>query len=412
MRTCSRSWVSGPGVALTAMLISVGLGVTPAGATPRHAHHARAVAPRKAVRHARPAHATGAVPNPDLADDPAQPLGVAWKKSVDRFLSQSRPEFAAFVALDVESGKPITVSEYTADASKIAHPATSAAFPAASVFKMVTASALLETGRLSPSTTMCYHGGMHGLDAGNIKDSKSDRACESMSLAFAKSTNAVFGKLALKYLDADRLVRQAEKLGFNHHLKVDGLETESKVARASDDLTLARMAAGFVNSTMSPLHAAVMAAIVAGGGRLPAAVAIALGRGATKVAAVAKVPAEGAAEPVADDRPSVLDAEAVTQLRAMMVRTSAEGTGRKYFAGMPGRAGGGAVAVKSGTLSSRDGSGLLNTWMVGFFPASKPEFAFAALIATNGAGPVKAGHLARFAIETFLKLKRARAGQS
>jgi cell division protein FtsI/penicillin-binding protein 2 len=68
--------------------------------------------------------------------------------------------------------------------------------------------------------------------------------------------------------------------------------------------------------------------------------------------------------------------------------------------------------VKTGTLSSRDGSGLLNTWMVGFFPANRPEIAFAAHIATPGGGPVKAGLLTRFALETYLKLKKARMGQS
>jgi cell division protein FtsI/penicillin-binding protein 2 len=325
------------------------------------------------------------VATPDAVDDPSLPLGASWKKQVDRFLARNRPEYGAFVAIETDTGRLVTVSEWSSG-GQVPHPATTAAFPAASVFKMVTASALLESG-VRPGTSVCYHGGMHALDESNIKDSKADRACQSLSGAFAHSTNAVFGKLAVRHLDGDRLVRQAERLGFNRALTVGDLRTESRVSRPTGALAIARMAAGFVNSTLSPLHAAVMAAIVATG-RVPSGVSMEGAAGAT-----------------------VLDARVVGELREMMTRTSSEGTAAKYLATLAGRAGG-PIAVKTGTLVSRDGSGLLNTWMVGYFPANHPEVAFAALISTKGGGPVKAGHLARYSIDAYLKLKHARAGRS
>jgi cell division protein FtsI/penicillin-binding protein 2 len=107
-----------------------------------------------------------------------------------------------------------------------------------------------------------------------------------------------------------------------------------------------------------------------------------------------------------------MDPAVASALRDMMSRTSVEGTGRKHLAGFATLTSAGGVAVKTGTLTSRDGSGVFNTWMVGFYPARKPEFAFAAHIGTAGPGPIKAGHLTRFAINTWWKLKKARAGQS
>ncbi|MBM4395438.1 MAG: hypothetical protein FJ087_07085 [Deltaproteobacteria bacterium] len=332
---------------------------------------------------------------PAVVDDPSQPLGASWKRHLDRYFAQNRPEFGAFVAIDVETGAPVAVSEYTSNA-RIAHPATTAAFPAASIFKVITTAALLEGGAIKPGTSTCYSGGSHSLEPVHLKDSKRDRACRSLAGAFAHSTNAVFGKLAIRHLDAGRLVAMAERLGFNRVLRLGELEAESRAVRPAGELALARMAAGFANSTLAPLHGAVLGAIVATGGLLPSGVTLA--------------PKGTASATAVDPTGRLISADAAARIREMMVTTSVDGTAGKYLARFKGH--GGGVAVKTGTLTSTDGSGLFNTWMVGFFPASRPEFAFAALVSTKGSGPVKAGHLTRHAIDTFLKLKRARAGQS
>lgn len=328
-----------------------------------------------------------------IQDDTGDSFDNSWKQQVDRFLAASRPVYGAFVAVEPETGKVTVVSEYSANPNKVPHPATASVFPAASIFKVITAAALLESGKVKPTTTVCYHGGSSRLDWSHIKDSKHDRACQSLSSAFARSTNAVFGKLAVRYLDPERLVAQAEKFLFNRKVLVDGMETESRVKRPSDELALARMAAGFINSTLSPLHAALIAATIATGGAIPPSVKI--------------IGDDGSG---GEDK-AILQKQTSDELRKMMARTSTEGTGRRYFAALGERLGG-PVAVKSGTLTSKDGSGLFNTWMVGFFPANRPEIAFAAVISTNGRQQVRAGHLTKFAIEAFLKLKRLRGGRS
>lgn len=359
-----------------------GWGVGTVQAAPRKAG-------RKVHRGSRPARGAAAVPS--LPDDPSVPLPEAWAKRMDAYLKSVRPTHGAFVALDPATGRVLVASEYAAPGAKFPHPATTAGFPAASVFKMVTSAALLENTPVTPATSTCYHGGSSWLDASHLADTKRDRACRTLSAAFAHSTNAVFGKLAVKHLDPDVLLRQAEALGFNHDIEVDGLRTRPTARKAKGDLDLCRMAAGFVNSMLSPLAAAAMAAVVANDGVRPAGILV-------------------------DGKPgggeAVLKPQTVERLRGMMVETSSGGTGTKYFAGLPSRYAGGRVAVKSGTLNSRDGSNLHNTWMVGFFPAGKPEVAFAALVSTNGPGPFKAGHLARRALETFVTLKKSRVPRS
>ncbi len=346
---------------------------------------------RQAPRKAKPRRSRPALPNPVLPDDPSVPLKTSWERHLSAFFARTGPTYGAFVALDPRTGEVLAVSEHSRNPKGVRHPALEARFPAASVFKMVTAAALLEGSDVGVNTQVCYHGGRSALYPEHLRDSpRRDRTCRSLATAFAQSTNAVFGKLALKHLDAGRLLEMAERLGFNRLVVVGGQQTRSRARRARDALDLGRMAAGFTNAWLSPLHAAVLGAVVANGGVWPIGVQV-----------------EG--ESQAGSR--VLSPRTAARLRSMMEMAATGGTGRKHLAGLA-RHGRGNAAVKTGTLTSRDGSGLFNTWMVGFYPAQAPEVAFAALISVAGGGGVKAGHLARYALETYIRLKKAREGRS
>lgn len=343
----------------------------------RHGQHR--VATNVKRRHPAPA------AEPILPDDPSKPLWKIWEANLTEFLKRSGASFGAFVAIEPSSGNLLVASEYSGNPKFIKSPIREARFPAASIFKIVTAAALLEQEKLSPETITCYHGGRSALHEAHLRSSpKLDRACQTLRSAFAHSTNAVFGKLAVKHLSPKVLLGFAERLGFNRKIVVGEFTTRSKVAKPSDFLDLARMAAGFTNSWLSPLHGAVLAAIIANGGHWPAQVAVDDSRGS-----------------------QVLQPSTAEALKSMMVLTVRGGTAKKYLAALPGQA-----AVKTGTLTSRDGSGLFNTWVVGFYPANEPEIAFAAVVSSFGPGHIKAGHLARFALKTYVRLKRAREGRS
>ena len=309
-----------------------------------------------------------------------------WEQSVWRFLRKHSPSYGVFVAMEPATGEILALVEYSKARTQRGEIAQSAMFPAASIFKIVSTAALLSTGKARTGTIVCYHGGSSWIYSDNIIDTpKRDKACSSLAQAFARSTNGVYAKLAAKHLNADEMMDFAHLFGFNRTVKVEWLVTRSFALKPSDKLGLARMAAGFTNTRMSPLHGAVIAAVIANKGRLPD-----------------KVEFEGEEK---EGERRVLDEHVAEEIASLMKLAATAGTGRRYFAGF--RSGGG-VAVKSGTLTSRDGSKLFNTWMVGFFPADKPEIAFSALLSTGRGdlGGIKAGHLAKFALESYQRVKK------
>ena len=323
-------------------------------------------------------------PRPILPDDPAIPLEEAWNDHLDEFFKLARPIYGAFVAVHPETGTVLALSEFSRNSKKVAHPGTTDAFPAASIFKIVTAAALMEEKKAGPETVTCYHGGTSRLTTYHLsKPPKRRRRCRRLDTAFAHSTNAIFGRLAVELLGADTLLKYAERFGFNQDLLLDGIKTRSRARKARSALDLARMAAGFTNSSLSPLHGALIGAVVANRGTVPLTL-------------------------VREGSERIIDRATADKLRRMMVKTSTEGTASKYFRSLAKKTGG-RVAVKTGSLNSRDGSGRYNTWMVGFYPARRPEIAFGAVISVQGGGPIKAGHLTRYAIDMFHRLKKKRA---
>jgi hypothetical protein len=90
---------------------------------------------------------------------------------------------------------------------------TSVWAPAASIFKLVTASALLTNG-YDASAKVCYHGGVRSVMESNLTDSKSDGNCETLAYGVAHSNNAILGKLAYQNLEPAKLDRHARDLGW------------------------------------------------------------------------------------------------------------------------------------------------------------------------------------------------------
>jgi membrane peptidoglycan carboxypeptidase len=111
------------------------------------------------------------------------------------------------VAIDPKTGHVLAYVGYEAGKGDSARVATDPGPPAASVFKIITASALLDAG-VKSTTSVCYGGGMRGLVAADLVDSpKRDRWCATMADALGYSINAVFAKLADRHIDAARMTQ-------------------------------------------------------------------------------------------------------------------------------------------------------------------------------------------------------------
>jgi cell division protein FtsI/penicillin-binding protein 2 len=319
-------------------------------------------------------------------------------------LQQSRLEAGAIVAMDPKSGRVLGLAESSRSGEKGA--ALNAAYPAASVFKIVTAAALLEKG-IAPEQETCFHGGFHRIYERNLRDDpRRDRRCASLADAMGKSLNVVFGKLAAKELSADQLRAMASRFFFNQPLPLVPEPTvdEALVSPAlipDEPLEFDRTAAGFGHVFLSPMHGAVLASIIGNGGvatapRLIDAVWKDGQRQATLPSKEARVIEEGTAVTIGN----------------MMRLTVLEGTARKAFRIHRHWAlGSVAVAGKTGTLDSQapfhDYS-----WFVGFAPAQNPTIAVAVVAVNGRRWTVKAPVVAREALQAHFDVETTRRSRA
>ncbi|MCM2333867.1 MAG: penicillin-binding transpeptidase domain-containing protein, partial [Anaeromyxobacteraceae bacterium] len=241
---------------------------------------------------------------------------------LERTLSDSAAPYAATVLLDPRSGRVLAMAEYSkAEPQKAAGLALRPIAPAASIFKIVTAAALLEQG-YSPEEPVCYHGGLHRLKPRNLDDdARRDRACLPLTQAFGHSANVVFAKLADRGLTADLLKAEAERFLFNTPIPFAAAVEPSPAVIPADRFGLANTAAGFGEVRLSALHGAMLAAVVANRGVLVPPWVVELVDGGD---------APPALEPV-----RVVDERVAEQLADMMRATVTRGTATRVFARPP-----------------------------------------------------------------------------
>ncbi|KAB2883053.1 MAG: hypothetical protein F9K40_23170, partial [Kofleriaceae bacterium] len=89
--------------------------------------------------------------------------------------------------------------------------------PAASIFKVVSAAAMVEAGARG-NDRVCFHGGVRSVMESNLTDSKKDRRCENLSYGLAHSQNAIIAKVAHQRLAPDNVVDIASRFGFGKPL--------------------------------------------------------------------------------------------------------------------------------------------------------------------------------------------------
>ena len=324
-------------------------------------------------------------------------LDSALQAHVEAVLERYEVPFGALVAIEPASGRILAWVSHSSANPTSGDLALDASPPAASVFKIVTASALLDAG-VSPSSRVCYGGGAHALLQADIEDNpQRDQTCGTLSEAMGSSINAIFGKLAIQHLTTASLERTARAYGFGEPLPFDvpvPPSTTEVPAADRQPLAFARVSAGFWHSHLSPFHGALIAATIARGGTMPRATLI------DRI-----TDAQGAV--LYRSRPEglrrVTSEATAARLTEMMELTVQGGTARRAFHDAQGRPylPDVPIAGKTGTLS---GSSPYRgyTWWVGFAPADEPTIALAALVVNRPEWRIKASDLARETLEHFL----------
>jgi peptidoglycan glycosyltransferase len=319
-------------------------------------------------------------------------LHPTYQKRAEKILDASDALAGALVLVEVKTGRILAMAdmkspEYVEEPGPVYF---SARPPAASLFKIVTASALLDKDAADANTSVCYHGGSRKLLESNLEDDPGkDKTCASLALAMGKSLNSVFAKLADRNLSVEDLETAAGRYGFEKKIPLQyRLEPQvSDMDIPSERLEFARTAAGFWNVYVTPLHAAMIAQAVANDGRMfePALVdTIENAKG--KVLWASKK----------QHLMQCTDSDDANDLTKMLIETVAKGTARKHFVDPKGTPylGDVEVAGKTGSLSQKTPFRFYS-WFIGFAPAWEPEVAVAGLAVNGQQWKMKGATLAR-----------------
>jgi len=324
-------------------------------------------------------------------------LNPKLQNDVEKMLRTYRPGYGAFVALDPHSGAILAAagsSRFGIDGRTILGRAT---FPAASLFKVITAAAAVEKAMLGGTSLINYRGGTHTLSSSNYFPAKNlDRKQMTLADAMGKSCNPVFARVALNNLQPYLLKTYADRFGFNSSLECDFPIQQSRFSIGPTDYEFARTAAGFEGAKISPVHAAAIAAAIGNGGEI------------LRPFIIDEV--RGPAGNILFENHRTVVSRAVTEdtsyeLKSMMLETTRTGTARRHF-GKSDILRSLQVAGKTGTLKGDNPEGLYH-WFIGVAPASKPEIAVASLVIDSGGTSLGASAMASKMLDNYF---RSRSG--
>lgn len=257
--------------------------------------------------------------------------------------------------------------------------ATQGQYPPGSTFKVVTAAAGLESGVITPETTIDAPGSLtvetkplendYGIDWGPI----------SLDTALTNSVNTWFAQLGQK-VGQDQLFSMMEKFGFNATPPIDLPEEEvyksgvfegGELLGRNDPVDLGRLAIGQERLLVTPLQDAMVAAAIANGGKL-------------MKPQIWKRVVNVDGSVTKRMKPSVysepISATTAEELGIAMEGVVDEGTGTN--AAIPGVpvAGKTGTAEVPGNAACGGGSEENQAWFIGFAPADHPKIAIAASV--------------------------------
>ncbi len=317
-------------------------------------------------------------------------LDAGLQRFTEKLYKEYDPPFAATVLIEVKTGKVLVYASHNAKTGKLVTRDTigSNDFPAASLFKIVTAGALIDEGAVSPQTEHCFSGsGKRGLTKRLLNASAGGRGARCMTVqeAMGKSNNVVFGRLAHAYLDAGEIEAMARRFGFLTPLAPELAVVPSRLSvPRAPALALAETAAGFGEVLISPMHAALMAQAIANDG----------------VMLKPQVRKGAEAEPLL----TIGSPAFAKALEETMRTTATKGTAKRGFMRRGMAHIGRETVGKTGSLARRDPYRDYG-WFIGYAPQRDPEVAVASLVLNDWKWKIKAWYPASEVLREYFERK-------
>jgi peptidoglycan glycosyltransferase len=286
----------------------------------------------------------------------------------------SKPGFDANL-LAVHSGVESTNSYnklLNAKTEPLKNRATTELFAPGSVFKVLVATAAIESGKYTPESTLpnpvkFQLPGTNTFVQNSGEGKCGGKATVSIADALRFSCNVPIAQLGI-LLGEDVIRAQAEKFGFGKKLNVPLSITPSVYPEGMDEAQLGLSAFGQFDDRMTVMQVAMMSAAVANNGLL------------MKPNLIENVLSSNLA---ALDTPSpsqlgqTMSPETAAKVRDMMIGAVARGVSSN--ASIKGV----SVAGKTGTAQNGDGEPY-TLWFTGFAPADNPQVAVAVVVANGG----------------------------
>jgi penicillin-binding protein A len=275
--------------------------------------------------------------------------------------------------------------------------ATQFGYAPGSTFKVVTATAAIDTGAYTPSSTV--DGRDNILISGVPLKNDNAESFGRLTLleGLAKSVNTVYAQVA-EHLGKATLARYMSRFGFDRKPQLDypltemsaSGETEGEriVPPTSERVDVGRMGIGQDKLAVTPLQMAEVASAVANDGTLMVphlTSRVVNSEGQTTERVVPRVQSK------------VMKTSTAAAVTSMMEAVVNEGTGT------PAQIPGVQVAGKTGTAETQIGTAINNVWFIAFAPAQNPRVAIAVTLkGVPGQGASFAAPVARQVIERLL----------
>lgn len=312
----------------------------------------------------------------------------------DKMLKQYQPDYAAVFMMDADTGEVLVYSSYQKHNENM-NLIKKATYPAASIFKIITAAAAIDKYGLTPQHRIQFNGGNWTLYKSNVMKDTITRWTRTVTLqeAFAKSMNTPFGKLSLKNLATDELANYAEKFMFNQQIPADfPVDPGTATIPTEKSFKLTEVASGYNRiNRMSPVQGAMIAASVVNGGQMIAPYIVSELRDKNE-----NLVFKGQKIEIAQ----IMTEDSAKTLKKLMAATVTHGTSRKSFSHLlrDRKYNFLEVGGKTGHLNGDDPKGQVD-WFVGFASDGKKNIAIGSVIVNKKFWKVKSSYLSQTIIK-------------
>jgi cell division protein FtsI/penicillin-binding protein 2 len=323
-------------------------------------------------------------------------LDMPLQQFMIKNLNTSNARHIGIVAIEPSTGRILSMVGFDR-ANPSNNPCLDSIFPAASIFKIITAAAAVEKCGLNQGSSLSFTGGKHTLYKSQLTD-KYSKYAQNITLrdSFAQSVNPVFGKIGSQLLGKAAIEQYAAAFGFNRPIDFEAPIDSSTLSVEDAPYHLAEIASGYNRTTLiSPLHGALIGASI-------------LNRGAmiepTMIDRIADQTGHVLYQSRIEPMKQVISPKSSEIMASMMEATVDSGTGRKAFKGYQ----------KDGILSRLDIGGKTGSmdnqtheahfdWFVGFAAdkASGQKVVVSVVVAHEKYIGTRSGYYARILMKQY-----------